>query len=154
MDKERLCKTKSKGSKGAVQRRVEDELAASTYQKEAGNPSLSQPFVFVLLPKSANSSAPPDRTTPHPNDKPLHQITITYSTIAARALVDKCLRTLPLSNWPRMACIASSPRLWWISVLLCPWIDDAPGQNPLKIPPRKCSNFTWQTAYGKSSVAT
>ncbi|KAJ5471516.1 hypothetical protein N7530_008873 [Penicillium desertorum] len=38
------------------------------------------------LLKSANPSAPPNRTTPHPNDEPLHQIPITYSTIAARAL--------------------------------------------------------------------
>jgi hypothetical protein len=38
------------------------------------------------LLKSANPAAPPDRTTPQPNDKPLHQIPITYSTIAARAL--------------------------------------------------------------------
>jgi hypothetical protein len=38
------------------------------------------------LLKPANPTAPPDRTTPHRNDKPLHQIPITYSTIAARAL--------------------------------------------------------------------
>jgi hypothetical protein len=35
---------------------------------------------------NSNPTAPPDRTTPHYNNKPLHQIPITYSTIAARAL--------------------------------------------------------------------
>lgn len=38
------------------------------------------------LLKPANPTAPSDPTTPQPNDKPLHQIPITYSTISARAL--------------------------------------------------------------------
>ncbi|KAJ5605345.1 hypothetical protein N7510_010499 [Penicillium lagena] len=38
------------------------------------------------LLESANPTTPPDRTTPQSNEKPLHQIPITYSTIAARAL--------------------------------------------------------------------
>lgn len=38
------------------------------------------------LLKPTNPTAPLNRTTPRHNDKPLHQIPITYSTIAARAL--------------------------------------------------------------------
>ena len=38
------------------------------------------------LLNSAKPTAPPDRTTPHSNDKPPLQISTTYSTIAARAL--------------------------------------------------------------------
>lgn len=40
-----------------------------------------------LLLKSANPTAPPDRTTPQPNETlPKHRIPITYSTVAVRAL--------------------------------------------------------------------
>ncbi|KAJ5110118.1 hypothetical protein N7532_002763 [Penicillium argentinense] len=38
------------------------------------------------LLKPTNPTTPPHRTTPHPNEEPLHRIPITYSTIAARVL--------------------------------------------------------------------
>ena len=49
-----------------------------------------KPFSALRRPssllKSVNPTAPPHRTTPHPHDKLPHQILITYSTIAARAV--------------------------------------------------------------------
>lgn len=46
-------------------------------------PALRRPSSLL---KSTNPTAPPDRTTPQRHDITLHQIPITYSTIAVRAL--------------------------------------------------------------------
>ncbi|KAJ5240431.1 uncharacterized protein N7469_002022 [Penicillium citrinum] len=48
--------------------------------------ALRRPCSLLKSSNPANPTAPPDQITPHCNDKPLHQIPITYSTIAARAL--------------------------------------------------------------------
>ncbi|KAJ5974717.1 hypothetical protein N7481_011927 [Penicillium waksmanii] len=68
-----------------------DEFATSGCQGglEAQNPLLALRCPSSLLKSSnpVNPSAPPDRTTSHCNDKPLHPIPITYSTVAARALL-------------------------------------------------------------------
>lgn len=108
------------------------------------------------LLKPANPTAPPDRTTPPPNNKPLHQIPITYFTIAAKGLSfhSQVLTAVIPVQLAQNGLYCKLLQALAEQRAVLPADRLSPCTHSRKILSKRCSNFTWHTVYGRSSIVT